>query len=1024
MDVDILSFRVFIMYQLRSYMKSSKSTPNLASDTSANSSLPEDKPIHPSDSFPIVGIGASAGGLATFEAFFSAIPPSVDCGMAFVIVQHLSPDHKSLLCELIQRHTTMQVHEITNNIEIQPDNTYIIPPCKNITLCDGKLQLTDITTERGHRNPIDFFFRSLAVDQQERAIGIILSGTGSDGTLGARAIKGAGGLVFAQSPETAEFDGMPQSIISSNLADIILSPAQMPSQLISMINKSHSGFPMRSGINLEGYETVFAKILSKVRKHTGHDFSEYKINTILRRLERRIVINHVDSLAEYYALLQEDDDEVDALYADFLIGVTSFFRDRGAFEYLQESVFALLYTDKPIDSLIRIWIPACSTGEEAYSLAILLYEYILQNNLDYRFQIFATDIDKIAIDFARIGAYPENITIDITPNRLHSYFTFSPEKHQYKVKKNIRELIVFSEHDILKDPPFSKIDFISCRNLLIYLNSDLQKRIISSFHYALNPHGILFLGTAETIGSSSELFCPIQKNLRIYKRLDVPQGRPHIPLTHHIPRTFEPTPAVKTVPLEQVTGSLSMLAEAELMQMYAPAAVIINSKGDALYFHGRTGKFLEPSPGEARAKLTDMAREGLQKNLINAIQRSSVNKTTIKYPATKVKTNGDFTTINLIVKPIRAIPRLISEPDEELYIVIFEELVVVETEMKQAKPSNKTIKANAELLKTISTLETELAAKDEYLQINFEEMATTTEEMKSTNEELQSVNEELQSTNEELETSREELQSVNEELSTVNAELHDRIQYLTKIENDLSNLIYSTGIGTIFLDIKLQIKRYTPQATKVIKLRKSDVGRPIGDLVTYLQDYDSLTEDISNVLETLIPLEKEIQAKDQSWYLLRVVPYRTLDNVIDGAVVNFIDVTKTKNAESLLNQFTALKCLSSIIHDANDAIMMLSLDGQILAWNPAATRMYGYSEKEALDMSVYDLMADEHKEHMRNVLANACNIPRKQYNVFRICRDGSKVDVLVTTTLLLNADGVAYAIATTEQLLTPDNHMV
>ncbi|PKN79797.1 MAG: chemotaxis protein CheR [Candidatus Cloacimonetes bacterium HGW-Cloacimonetes-1] len=1000
-------------------MKSSKPKPSRTSGNTSENSLPED-PKSPAGTFPIIGIGASAGGLATFEAFFSAIPPSVDCGMAFVIVQHLSPDHKSLLCELIQRYTTMQVHEITDNIEIFPDHAYIIPPSKNISLNDGKLQLSDIGTERGHRNPIDFFFRSLAADQQEGAICIILSGTGSDGTLGARAIKGAGGLVFAQSPETAEFDGMPHSVISAKLADFILPPAKMPGQLISMIDKIQSGFTIHTRINLDGSETILAKILNKVRNYTGHDFSEYKINTILRRIERRMVINHTSSLSGYLSLLQDDTAEVSALYADFLIGVTSFFRDHEAFDYLQEHILNLVIGDKPLGSQIRIWVPACSTGEEAYSLAILLYEYIQNRGMDYRFQIFATDIDRTAVNSARIGVYPENIAIDITPHRLHSFFSFTPEKHQYKVKKNIRDLIVFSEHNLLKDPPFSKIDLISCRNLLIYLNNTLQNEVISTFHYALNPHGILFLGTAETTGSKSDLFTPLQKKLRFYQRTDDPKGHQHPPMKPYNQRSFESNPAAITAPTPEKTWSLSALAEAELMKLYAPAAVIVNSTWDALYFHGRTGKYLEPSPGEARSKIIDMAREGLEKNLINAIQRASVSKTTVSYPATRVKTNGDYTTINLIVCPLSGDHKLNAKTDDDLYLVIFEELAADVADPKQSKPTNQSIKANAKLLQSIATLKTELAAKDEYLQSTFEEMATTTEEMKSTNEELQSVNEELQSANEELETSREELQSVNEELSTVNAELQDRIQYLTKIENDLSNLMYSTGIGTVFLDVHQLIKRYTPPATNVIKLRKSDLGRPIGDIVTYLQDYDCLSEDIQNVLNSLIPVEKEIQTKDQSWYLLRIIPYRTLDNVIDGTVVNFIDITTTKNAQTIINQFATLKRLTAVVLDANDAIMMLNMDGQILAWNPAATRMYGYSEDEALTMNVYALIPDDQKEQMRNTLNNAGNIPVQQYIINRICRDGGIVDVLVTTTRLLNADGVPYAIATTEHLAAPN----
>jgi two-component system CheB/CheR fusion protein len=964
--------------------------------------------------FPIVGIGASAGGLAAYEAFFSAMPSTTEGGLAIVIVQHLSPDHKSILCELIKRYTPMAVHEVTDGITVERNSAYIIPPNKDMAFINGKLLLLEPVAQRGHRLPIDSFFRSLADDQQERAICIILSGTGSDGTLGARAIKGGGGLVIAQKPETTEYDGMPQSIISNGLADYVLAPEEIPAVLITYTTHSTNLKPIAESAQIK-YIDYLNKMFVLIRTRTGHDFSNYKPKTILRRLERRMVINQIDSLANYFMYLQNNAMEVDALFHDFLIGVTSFFRDIAAFEALQERALPLLFADKTAGSTVRVWIPACSTGEEAYSIAIILFEYADKLGKDFRLQIFATDIDHLAVEQARMGIYSTNIATDVTAERLKRFFSLNADKNTYQIRKSIRELIVFSEQDIIKEPPFSKVDMISCRNLLIYLNPDLHKKLVPVFHYALNEKGILFLGTAESCGEYTDLFSPVLKNHKIYQRLGEASNRPQITIHLTRPEYLDYRPDKKTIAPEQKQASFRELAEAELLRLYAPAAVIVNAEGDILYFHGRTGKYLEPAPGDAEAKLIKMARQGLQKELSHALHKVATYKKEIHCPKLKVKTNGDFTTINLTVKPLMLNPDRMPMIEGELFIVIFEETADVVLEQATVIPLRKKGKANAGFLKTIADMELEIRSKDEYIQTTVEEMETSTEEMKSTNEEMQSVNEELQSTNEELETSREELQSVNEELATVNAELQTKIQYLSKAEDDLNNLLASTGVGTIFVDLQQIIQRFTPAVVKIIKLIKSDVGRPVSDIVTHLISYSSLSEDIQTVLDTLIPIEKQVQIKDEVWLLMRIMPYRTLDNVIDGAVITFTDITLHKKAELVLHEYETLKRLTAVVKDAYDAVIMQDLTGSILAWNPAAVRMYGFTEAEALGMNTFDIMPEKLRKVTQGIFNNLNSLPLKPFNTERICKDGNIVPILVTTTALINAEGVVYAIATTEK---------
>jgi len=863
--------------------------------------------------FPIVGIGASAGGLAAFEAFFSGMPADADPGMAFVLVQHLAPDHKSILTELIRRYTRMQVSEVEDGMAVQINCAYIIPPNRDMAFLNGTLQLLEPAAPRGQRLPIDFFFRSLAQDQHERAIGVVLSGTGSDGTLGVRAIKGEGGMVMAQNPESTEYDGMPRSAIATGLVDYELPPAEMPAQLIAYTTHAF-GKPPRSPVPTPKSENALKKIFVLLRAQSGHDFSNYKPSTIQRRIERRMAVQQIDSMDGYVKFIQQTPQEVEALFRDMLIGVTNFFRDPDAFKALEEQIIPKLFAGKSADATLRVWAPGCSTGEEAYSLAILLVERQEVLKRSFKVQVFATDIDSHALATARAGIYPAAIAADLTPERLARFFEAEPGGGTYRIHRGIRDLLVFSEQSLIKDPPFSKLDLISCRNLMIYLNSDLQKKLILFFHYALNPGGYLFLGTSETVGEFGDLFATLERKQKIYQRKEDLLGARRVgrflpPMTAidaALPREAGKTAAGKKLPLRELT-------EQALLQQVVQAGALVNAGGDIFYLHGRTGMYLEPAPGvSGTSNILKMAREGLRRDLTMALHKAMATGETVCCLALRVKTNGDFTTVKLIVRPVAVAPS--ASPDPPLYLVILEQVPEPVTRVQPDKPSSADpVGADADA--RIADLMRELQAKEEYLQATNEELEASNEELKSSSEEMQSVNEELQSTNEELETSKEELQSVNEELSTVNAELQTKVADLSRANNDMNNLLAGTGIATVFVDHRLRILRFTPVATKIINLIQSDIGRPVGHIVSNLPGYGTLTADIKAVLDTLVPKELDVQTVEGRWYTMRIQPYRTLDNVIEGAVLTFVDITEVVQARELLQKANDQLRMAAVVSD-------------------------------------------------------------------------------------------------------------
>jgi two-component system CheB/CheR fusion protein len=855
----------------------------------------------PSSPFPIVGIGASAGGLAAFEAFFSGMPADRDPGMAFVLVQHLAPDHKSILTELVKRHTRMRVREVEDGMVVEPNCAYIIPPNRDMAFLGGALQLLEPSAPRGLRLPIDFFFRSLAQDQHERAICIVLSGTGSDGTLGVRAIKGAGGMAMAQNPESTEYDGMPRSAIATRMVDFVLPPAEMPAQLISYVAHAFGKTAIPLSPPTPKSEGALKRVFILLRAQTGHDFSHYKQNTVIRCVERRMAISQIDRLDDYVRFLQQSPAEVESLFHDLLIGVTSFFRDPAAFEALRLHVIPQLVEGKPPGAAIRVWVPGCSTGEEAYSIAILLQEHIAAVRQSLKLQVFATDIDARAIDRARVGVYPASIAADIASERLAQFFVQEPDGSAYRVAKSIRDTLVFSEQDVIKDPPFSKLDLISCRNLLIYVDGELQKRLLPMFHYALKPGGFLFLGTSESVGELAQFFSTIDRQSKLFQsKADAPGARPqseggwpmHAPEQRPDVRNSGKLAGGSKVSLRDVT-------ERTLLQEYAPASVLVDEHGDILYLHGRTGLFLEPPEGEASLNILKMGREGLRQRMMTALHKAVVQAVPVVEPQLRVKTNGSFTTIDLTVQPVRIQG---GDAGHKAFLITFKEAAAVKEPPKKAstlESGETAIESVAEHEAHIAALEEELREKQEYLRTAIEELETSNEELKSSNEEMQSINEELQSTNEELETSKEELQSINEELATVNAELQQKVADLSRVNNDMNNLLAGTGIGTIFVDNQLRIMRFTPAVTQVLNLILTDVGRPVGHVVSNFVGYDGLVEDVQAVLDSLVPREVEAQTRAGSWYTLRIRPYRTLENVIEGAVVSFVDITEQKQARKM-----------------------------------------------------------------------------------------------------------------------------
>lgn len=886
---------------MRRSVKRAAEAPATAPDTPAAA-------ISASD-FPIVGIGASAGGLEALEQFLSHVPPA--SGLAHVVVQHLDPNHKGIMVELLQRATTLPVRQVTDRLTVEPNHVYVIPPNRDLSILHGVLHLLEPEAPRGLRLPIDFFLRALAADRQERAIGVILSGMGSDGTLGLRAIKENAGAVFVQDPASAKFDGMPRSAIDAGLADVVAPAEELAERIVAYLNhvpllSTPATVPL-SDKDQSGLE----KVVLILRAQTGHDFSLYKKSTLYRRIERRMGLHQLPKLADYVRYLRENSQEAALLFKELLIGVTSFFRDPESWEQLKNEAIPTLLAAHPKGGLLRAWTTACSTGEEAYSLAIAFREVIDQLQLrdpgapHYALQVFATDLDHDAIDRARIGAYPANIAADVSETRLRRFFV--QEERGYRVSKEVREMVIFAPQNLVMDPPFTKLDLLTCRNLLIYLEPELQKKLFPLFHYSLNPGGVLMLGTSETVGAATDLFAALPGKSRIYRRQGAVREAelvefPTAFAQNRVPATSAAGAASTRVLAPQLlAASLQAQTEALLLSRFTPAAVLTTAQGDIVFISGKTGKYLEPAAGKINNNLFAMAREGLAGALNAGFSRAVREHGAVTLKDIRVGTNGGTQRVEVTVQPL-AEPAALAG----MVLVVFADLPAADTPaMATGTRGNGTTSAQARALEAqLAVLAHELQQAHEDLQTTREEMQSSQEELKSTNEELQSTNEELQSTNEELTTSKEEMQSMNEELQTVNHELQAKLDELSRASDDMKNLLNSTNIATLFLDGELRVRRFTTQAAQIIKLIPGDAGRPVTDLATEL-DYPGLADDTREVLRSLVFEERQVASRDGHWFNVRIMPYRTQANHIDGVVITFTDISAVKQLEAQLRQAQA-----------------------------------------------------------------------------------------------------------------------
>jgi two-component system CheB/CheR fusion protein len=856
----------------------------------AGSQVPSEEPrpagpSHDRAPCPVVGVGASAGGLEALQGLFARLPGKP--GLAFVVVQHRAADRASVMKSLLEMHTKLPVKDIEEGMKIEPDTIYLAPAEKNVSIRKDVLHLTEAPRGSGVHLPIDSFFRTLSRDKAERAICIILSGTGSDGTLGLKEIKAAGGMVMVQKEDQAKYDSMPRSAIETGMVDFILPVEEMGEQLMQYIR--HPYLEPRKAAELEEpFEDQLPKILLLIRQRTGQDFSHYRRNTIRRRLATRLAVHHIQNLDRYLKLLQESSTEAELLARALLITVTSFFRDREAWEALTEHVIRPLVERKPSEMPLRAWVAGCATGEEAYTLAILFQE---QMEKDHRFhipRIFATDLDEESLHTARRGVYPKNIAADVSPVRLRRFFT--EEGNKYRIKSNLRESIVFAQHDLTKNAPFSQLDLVCCRNVLIYMDSSLHEKLLPMLHYALNPDGILFLGESESVGRFADLFAPVDAKHKVFRRKRMTAG--------YAPQTAEPSPRAPEEAGPQrpraarEVGNIAEIAQRVILHDYSWPCVLVDEEYNIVYFNGEIGKYLDLPKGKATFNVLQMARPEIHFKLDLLLKRAFWEGHAVVEKGLLVRMDDRYVETDLVVRPVAE-----AGIADNLMLVVFES--------KPPEPQpDRTAAVPAELPEQgengrIRELERELQSTRQYLQTTIEELEASNEDLKSSNEELQSTNEELQSTNEELNTSREELQSVNEELRTLNTEYQQKIEEQGRAYDDLANLLGATEIATVFLDRELKIRRFTPPTRKIFRLIDRDVGRPLDDITTNLQ-YQGFSGDVRGVLETPTRVEKEVRLIGGAWYEMRVFPYRTAEDAIDGVVITFVDISDRKQAQDSL----------------------------------------------------------------------------------------------------------------------------
>lgn len=938
----------------------------------------------------VVGIGASAGGLEAFKSFFAKMPSG--SGLAFVLVQHLNPDHKSILTELIARQTTMAVSEAADGIPVRPDTVFVIPPDATLTISEGRLRVERPAPPRQNRHPIDSFFTSLAESQGEDAVGIILSGTGSDGTIGIRAIKAHGGLTLAQAGfDHVALSGMPQSAAATGLVDHVMQVGDMPAQLIEYARHLRGVAALKDGDgarrDMEDHLTTISNLL---RAAVGHDFGQYKHNTLARRVQRRMQVLQIESVPDFIERLRKDPPQLDLLFREFLIGVTQFFRDADAFEALRTKGFAALLDAKESGDPLRIWVPACATGEEVYSIAILLKEEMDRRAVSRHVQMFGTDIDDGAVAAARSAFYPKAMP-GMSPERIERWFV--PRGDGYCPIKQIREMCIFSVHSLIRDPPFSKLDMISCRNLMIYLDGDLQDKVVRSFHYALKPGGILFLGPSEGLTHGTKLFALLDKRHRIFERrnTDTPTRLPEFSSSEI--GTAKPPTAV--LPQARAASEDRIERNARnVLEKHSPAYAVIDQRYDVVRFSGGAiGRYLEPSGGPPSLNLFSLLRRTLRPVVRTSVQKVFGDGQSVLEEQISIRIDGASHTIKVIAEPLGG-----GRENAELCVVAFQDLGLIKGASGKRPGRSPGLAAD--------TLDQELRIAKAQLLAAAADRETANEEAASAAEEYQSINEELQSSNEELETAKEEMQSINEELQTVNAELNSKNDQLIRSNSDLQNLLDSTDIATVFLDTELRVRGYTPAMTELFHLRDADRGRPLDEVVSRMA-YGDLREDVMSVLRDAKTVEREVEiASGDATFIMRIRPYRTLDRAIDGVVITFVDISGRKKIEEALREHAA------IVEFSQDALISMTLDGVVRSWNPGAEHLFGYSAAEAIGKPVEFLggfdRADEHSELIEQAKAGKSAGP---VGTVRVRQNGANVDVELAVMPIRGSDGTVTALA-------------
>lgn len=965
-------------------------------------------PNHGYRKTPVVGLGGSAGSIEALQAFFTTMPEQ--SGMAFVVVIHLSPDHESMLTELLQRCTRMKVVKVENTLTVQPGTVYVIPPGRLLQSQDGELKLAPIPDGRARHVVIDIFFRTLADSHGAHAAAVVLSGLDGDGAIGIKRIKERGGLTIAQDPDQAAHASMPRTAIDTGMVDWVLPVEDMPARLLSYFRLEQAvelppeEVPPETAAAAKPDESELRDVLNFLRTRTGRDFANYKRATVLRRIGRRMQVNGVDNLAAYLNCLRTRPGECGALLQDLLISVTNFFRDPDCFAALEAHIPSLFAGKGPNDT-VRVWVVACASGEEAYSVAMLLSEHARTLEAPPLIQVFATDLDEQAVRTARDAVYPAAIEADVSDERLVRFFL--KEQKGYRVRRELREMVLFAVHDVLHDSPFSRLDLVSCRNLLIYLTRESQVRVLETLHFSLLPNGKLFLGSSESIDENSALFSVVDKKHRIYTRranARVPLSLPHAgaaiaraaeqnlslapPVTAG--RAFDfPLAAGLTLeslasPKREVSRSGWADVHLQLLERLAPPSVLVNADHDIVHLSPSAGRFLQLAGGEPSRNLLRAVQPELRIEMRAALAQAAQEQREVVIPPATLPVAGGS-----VVTGVRVVPA--NEGGETLFLIIFE-VQAAGGETREEKA------ARLEADPLARHLDAEIERLKSHLRETAEHYEASAEELKASNEELQAMNEEMRAATEELETSREELQSINEELTTVNQELKAKVDELSGSNSDMQNLMDATRIATIFLDRELRITRFTPAAVSLFNLIPGDIGRPLTDMATQL-DYPQLGDDARRVLERLVPIEREVGQSSGSWYLARLMPYRTVDDRIAGVVFTFIDITERKQAEEVR------MWLSAVVSATTDAIISFALDGTILSWNAGAQRLYGYTPEESIGQPMQILSSGNGDEQKRVLEDIAAGRSVENLEVVRRRKDGSQVHVALTLSPIKDANG-------------------